>query len=114
MSGCATCASPAGSTSRCPSIRCWRSCASCTGRARKPRCSRLSAAAGSQRVRAYGEMVDLLWQIGDVASAIDLEARWNELSTTKRFSLLCAYLTRDACTDPRAHLGVLHQHSGVV
>jgi hypothetical protein len=42
-------------------------------------------------VRAYGEMVDLLWQAGDVASAIELEKLWNELIAELSFSLLCAY-----------------------
>jgi KaiC/GvpD/RAD55 family RecA-like ATPase len=42
-------------------------------------------------LRAYGEMVDLLWNAGHSAAAMRLEALWNELLATKRFSLLCAY-----------------------
>jgi hypothetical protein len=39
-------------------------------------------------VRAYGEMVDLLWQDGNTDGAIELERLWNELATRYHFSLL--------------------------
>jgi hypothetical protein len=42
-------------------------------------------------VRAYGEMVDLLWQDGDIPGAIELEGVWNELMGGLQFTLLCAY-----------------------
>jgi PAS domain S-box-containing protein len=42
-------------------------------------------------VRAYGEMVDLLWKDGNTEGAIQLEELWNELSSRYQFSLLCAY-----------------------
>jgi PAS domain S-box-containing protein len=42
-------------------------------------------------VRAYGEMVDVLWKSGNVEGAIRLEELWNELARRHRFSLLCAY-----------------------
>jgi MEDS: MEthanogen/methylotroph, DcmR Sensory domain len=42
-------------------------------------------------VRAYGEMVDILWQRGEQRAAIRLEEFWNELRTLQTFSLLCAY-----------------------
>jgi hypothetical protein len=42
-------------------------------------------------VRAYGEMVDLLWKDGNVDGAIALEELWNELSAKYSFTLLCAY-----------------------
>ena len=42
-------------------------------------------------VRAYGEMVDLLWRRGRNAAAIELERLWNELAATRSFALLCAY-----------------------
>jgi hypothetical protein len=41
-------------------------------------------------VRAYGEMVALLWDAGDVLAAIELEKLWNELGCDLEFSLLCA------------------------
>ena len=42
-------------------------------------------------VRAYGEMVDLLWKDGLEAAAIRLETLWNELANTHGFRLLCGY-----------------------
>lgn len=42
-------------------------------------------------VRAYGEMVDLLWREGACDAAIHLESLWNELASTHAFTLLCAY-----------------------
>jgi hypothetical protein len=42
-------------------------------------------------VRAYGEMVDLLWQDGQTDAAIRLEMLWNLLAATHDFSLLCGY-----------------------
>ncbi len=42
-------------------------------------------------VRAYGEMVALLWDDGFVGAAIELEALWNELGGRYPFSLFCAY-----------------------
>jgi len=42
-------------------------------------------------VRAYGEMVDILWQRGDKQAAIRLEQFWNEIGRLQTFSLLCAY-----------------------
>jgi hypothetical protein len=42
-------------------------------------------------VRAYGEMVDILWQAGRRDPAIRLEEFWNELARLQTFSLFCAY-----------------------
>jgi hypothetical protein len=42
-------------------------------------------------VRAYGEMVDILWQRGEKPAAIQLEKFWNEIGRLQTFSLLCAY-----------------------
>jgi hypothetical protein len=42
-------------------------------------------------VRAYGEMVDLLWKDGLEAAAIRLETLWNELANAHDFKLLCGY-----------------------
>ena len=49
------------------------------------------AAAGGRQVRVYAEMVALLWDAGDVALAIELEDRWNELGARQPFCLLCGY-----------------------
>jgi len=42
-------------------------------------------------VRAYGELVDLLWQDGNAGAAIKLEMLWNQLAEAYDFSLLCGY-----------------------
>jgi hypothetical protein len=42
-------------------------------------------------VRAYGEMVNLLWKDGLESAAIRLETLWNELANTHDFKLLCGY-----------------------
>jgi hypothetical protein len=50
-----------------------------------------SAAQAGRPVRAYGEMVALLWDAGDVLGAIDLEELWTQLGCELPFSLLCGY-----------------------
>jgi hypothetical protein len=42
-------------------------------------------------VRAYGELVDVLWKGGNAEGAIRLEILWNRVSTHAQFSLLCGY-----------------------
>lgn len=42
-------------------------------------------------LRAFGEMVALLWADGNGAAAIRLEELWNSLADSHRFSLFCAY-----------------------
>jgi hypothetical protein len=42
-------------------------------------------------IRAYGEMVDILWREGNSGAAIRLEELWNDLAATHSFALLCAY-----------------------
>lgn len=49
----------------------------------RPRCA----------IRAYGEMVDVLWQRGQMTAAIELEMLWNELAASRDFDLLCGYST---------------------
>ena len=53
--------------------------------------ARTSRMHGAAAVRAYGEMVDLLWKDGNTEGAIRLEDLWNELANRFQFSLLCAY-----------------------
>jgi hypothetical protein len=42
-------------------------------------------------VRAYGEMVDVLWKRANADGAIRLEVLWNRVATQAQFSLLCGY-----------------------
>jgi hypothetical protein len=52
---------------------------------------KLNGQAGDAGLRAYGEMVDVLWNAGHSAAAMRLEQLWNDLLAVNRFSLLCAY-----------------------
>lgn len=45
------------------------------------------------RPRAFGEMVGLLWDRGDVAACLELEAQWNGLVARHGVALRCAYPT---------------------
>jgi hypothetical protein len=75
-----------------------------------------SLGGGERPVRAYGEMVALLWAEGNEAGAIELEAMWNELGERLPFSLFCAYPS--AHVSDAAHAidfaGVCRLHSHVV
>ena len=67
-------------------------------------------------VRAYGEMVSLLWDAGDVPAAIELEKLWNELRQELSFALWCGY--RSTSTDGAEHADAVREvcrlHTGVV
>jgi MEDS: MEthanogen/methylotroph, DcmR Sensory domain len=47
---------------------------------------------GRGTTRAYGEMVNVLWQEGKQEAAIRLEEHWNELARLYPFSLFCSYM----------------------
>ena len=49
------------------------------------------AARGGRRVRAFGEMVALLWARDQAAATVRLEHLWNKFCRRDRFSLFCAY-----------------------
>jgi hypothetical protein len=42
-------------------------------------------------LRAYGEMVGILWKAGEFSAAILLERFWNDLLSRSSFNLFCAY-----------------------
>jgi signal transduction histidine kinase len=46
-------------------------------------------------LRAYGEMVDILWKAGKPQAALSLEELWNDLARRHAFTLLCAYSMRN-------------------
>lgn len=72
-------------------------------------------------VRAYGEMVDVLWKQGMTEAAVRLEVLWNNLAESHVFSLLCGYAIgnffkqtdryRDVC---RLHTQVLPHQDNVL
>jgi hypothetical protein len=53
--------------------------------------ARVSRSNGNAVVRAYGEMVDVLWRSGNSIGALRLEELWNALADTHDFQLFCAY-----------------------
>jgi len=56
------------------------------------------AGQGSRPVRAYGEMVAVLWDAGLVNAAVQLEEMWDELGLRHSFSLFCGYPFSSSCT----------------
>ena len=48
-------------------------------------------AAKTNRLRIYGDMVDILAGAGDYASAHRLETFWNDLASQVSFQLYCGY-----------------------
>ena len=69
----------------------------------------------ARRVRAYGEMVDLLWQSGKVQAASRLEDLWSSLAALHSFDLLCAYTMAGAYNQPSASTiaRICKQHDAV-
>jgi signal transduction histidine kinase/ActR/RegA family two-component response regulator len=55
----------------------------------------------ARRVRAFGEMVHVLWRRGDHDGALALEALWDELVADLPLSLVCGYSIADFDGDPR-------------
>jgi hypothetical protein len=58
------------------------------------------AGRGGRRVRAFGEMVALLWAEGHTGATVRLEHLWHQMCRDRAFSLFCAYpkagFTQDA------------------
>ena len=71
---------------------------------------------GRTRIRAFGEMVALLWAQGNHEGAIRVEELWNDLQKAHAFSLFCAYpmngFGSERLTKP--HDGVCTVHSRVL
>ena len=74
------------------------------------------AARTGRPVRAYGEIVALLWDAGHVLAAIELERLWNELAREVEFSLLCAYRSASVSDPEQAEAlrEVCQLHSSIV
>ncbi len=73
-----------------------------------------SAAAAGRPVRAYGELVALLWDDGLVNAAVQLEALWNELARRHPFSLFCGYRADSVNRDAGAFAEVCRLHQAIV
>ena len=67
-------------------------------------------------VRAYGEMVGLLWETGGQGAALRLEGLWNDLARTEPFALLCGYHVSQLRNGDRKRIGeicVSHGHAAL-
>jgi len=60
----------------------------------------MKAKANNRKVRAFGEMVAILWAKGQVGATVRLEHLWNKFCENEAFCLFCAYpetgFTQDA------------------
>lgn len=57
-----------------------------------------------RRVRAFGEMVALLWSQGLAAATVRLEHLWSKLCQRERFPLFCAYPRAGFTSDPTSSI----------
>ncbi len=73
-----------------------------------------TAASATGQVRAYGEMVDVLWRQGNARAALRLEELFNELQGRRPFSLVCAYGMDGLSSDPDKLHQLLKVHSDAV
>lgn len=65
-------------------------------------------------IRAYGEMVDVVWKAGNPSAAISLEILWNALASKYAFSLLCGYSMGQFYKQPDLYRQVCEQHTKVI
>ncbi|HZI25011.1 MAG TPA: MEDS domain-containing protein [Chryseolinea sp.] len=67
------------------------------------------------KIRAFGEMVAILWEQGNYAATVHLEHLWNKFCARQAFCLFCAYpqsgFTQDA-GESVAH--ICHAHSKMI
>lgn len=65
-------------------------------------------------IRAYGDMVDVLWKRGESQAAINLEILWNKLALKYDFALLCGYSMGSFYKQTRQLDDVAALHSSVI
>jgi MEDS: MEthanogen/methylotroph, DcmR Sensory domain len=65
-------------------------------------------------VRAYGEMVDVLWKDGREDAAIQLELLWNSLAGRYGFALLCGYAMGNFFKQTDRFEEVCRQHTHII
>ncbi|HEX8882503.1 MAG TPA: MEDS domain-containing protein [Candidatus Acidoferrum sp.] len=76
---------------------------------------RQARASGSyQKVRVWGEMVDVLWERGEVAASMNLEDLFDQLGKKIDIAIFCSFLMDNFNGDVHAHLlprlGTNHSH----
>lgn len=73
------------------------------------------ARAKGPRVRAFGEMVAVLWAKGHSGAMVRLEHLWNQIANKQEFSMLCAYPTPGFTEDfPESLAKICALHSRIV
>ncbi len=70
--------------------------------------------ATGRSLRAYGELVALMWDRGDDAAAVALEELWSRLQRDDQFTLFCGYPGTDAPTYPAALRQVCRSHASML
>jgi KaiC/GvpD/RAD55 family RecA-like ATPase len=65
-------------------------------------------------IRAYGDMVDVLWKEGNPAAAIRLEMLWNRLAQRYGFALLCGYSMGNFYDETTGFEAICREHTHVV
>jgi len=72
------------------------------------------ATGGYQNMRVWGEMVDVLWEQGDVAASMNLEDLFDQLARRVDISIFCSFLMDNFKGDVHEHmlprLGTNHSH----
>lgn len=69
---------------------------------------------GETVIRAYGEMVDVLWNEGRTEAALILESLWNKLIVGRRLALLCGYSMAHFYKHPNQLARVRGHHTHVL
>lgn len=66
------------------------------------------------QIRAFGEMVDLLWKQGKTRAAIRLEMLWNRLAQRYGFALLCGYSMGNFYKETKGFEDICREHTHVI
>ncbi len=65
-------------------------------------------------IRAYGEMVDVLWKQGRTQAAVRLEMLWNKLAQQYGFALLCGYSMGNFYKQTKGFEDICREHTHVI
>jgi hypothetical protein len=75
----------------------------------------IKAKTNNRKVRAFGEMVALLWAEGNCGATVQLEHLWNKFCEKEVFCLFCAYPKTGFTGDIKASIGhICSVHSKVI
>lgn len=69
----------------------------------------------NRNVRAFGEMVALLWAKGDTEATVRLEYLWNKFCEKENLTLFCAYPKADLTESPSSSvMNICCAHSKII